>query len=162
VVEQPYEASVQRWRETVRGPLAFMAMALALLLFMTAISWRNARLREQAQRQRYAAMHEIQLREQELSQLFANVQELIFRTDPQGVIEFANARWSALSMQGRALTTGWPLSTARPCRLVQPCRPQGAAGYACPGATEWVRSAHAGHQRDPLARPGWAVARLCR
>lgn len=103
VVEQPYEASVQRWRETVRGPLAFMAMALALLLFMTAISWRNARLREQAQRQRYAAMHEIQLREQELSQLFANVQELIFRTDPQGVIEFANARWSALSMQGRAL-----------------------------------------------------------
>lgn len=105
VVEQPYEASTARWLASLRGSLLCMAVALALVGFITHASWRSARARETAQRERDEAQQETARREQELSVLFKSVQELIFRTDPQGRIRFVNARWHAL--------TGEPAETAQ-------------------------------------------------
>ena len=98
-VEQPYEATVQQWWASMRGPLLFMALALALIGFMTHLSWRSARARETAQRERDEAQQETARREQELSVLIKSVQELIFRTDTHGTIRFVNARWHAITSQ---------------------------------------------------------------
>lgn len=99
LVEQPYRTTTQRWLASLRGPLLFMALALALIGFMTHAVWRSARAREAAQRERDEAQLETTRREQELSVLFKSVQELIFRTDPQGHIRFVNARWHAITNQ---------------------------------------------------------------
>lgn len=96
-VEQPYDATIQQWLESLRGPLLFMAVAMALIGLMTHAAWRHARAREAAQRERDEAQQETARREQELSILFKSVQELIFRTDPQGRIRFVNARWHAIT-----------------------------------------------------------------
>lgn len=99
LVEQPYDATTAQWLRSLRGPLLFMAVALAVIGFMTHASWRNARARETAQRERDEAQQETVRREQELSVLFKSVQELIFRTDAQGRIRFVNPRWHALTHQ---------------------------------------------------------------
>ena len=98
-VEQPYQATTAQWLAALRGPLLFMAGALALLGFMTHAAWRSARARDEAQQ-------ETARREQELSVLFKSVQELIFRTDPQGAIRFVNARWHALTSQPPEMARG--------------------------------------------------------
>ncbi|MBV7458480.1 MULTISPECIES: PAS domain S-box protein [unclassified Acidovorax] len=98
-VEQPYEATTQQWLDAMRGPLLFMGVALALIGLLTHASWRNARAKEVAQRERDEAQQETARREQELSVLFRSVQELIFRTDAQGTIRFVNPRWHAITSQ---------------------------------------------------------------
>lgn len=99
MVEQPATATTEQWLASLRGPLLFIAVALALIGFMTHASWRSARAREIAQRERDEAQQETARREQELSVLFKSVQELIFRTDPQGAIRFVNARWHTITNQ---------------------------------------------------------------
>lgn len=99
LVEQPYASTLQRWLTSLRGPLVFMALALALIGVMTYSAWRSARGREVARRERDASQQEVLRREQELSILFNSVQELVFRTDPQGTIRFVNARWHAMTRQ---------------------------------------------------------------
>ena len=106
IVEQPYQATTQQWLASLRGPLLFMAVATILIGFMTLISWRSARARETAQRERDEAQHEITRREQELSVLFKSVQTLIFRTDAHGVIRFVNARWHAIANQPTEMARG--------------------------------------------------------
>jgi len=116
IVEQPYDATIQQWLASLRGPLLFMAVALALIGFMTRASWRSARARETAQRERDEAQHETARREQELSVLVKSVQELIFRTDTAGTLRFANARWHAI--------TGQPAGNALGLRLRDVVEPQ--------------------------------------
>ncbi|MCE1191197.1 MAG: PAS domain-containing protein [Acidovorax sp.] len=99
LVEQPYAATTQQWLRSLRGPLLFMVVALAVIGLLTRASWRNARAREAAQRERDEAQLETARREQELSVLFKSVQELIFRTDAEGMIRFVNPRWHALTSQ---------------------------------------------------------------
>ena len=70
-------------------------MALLALLAVAAIgyaAWRNQRARAAAQRLLAEAQRETARREQEFSLLIQGVQELIFRTDAQGNIRFANPR----------------------------------------------------------------------
>ncbi len=106
IVEQPYETTLQQWLASLRGPLLFMAAAVVLIGLMTYAAWRSARAREVAQRERDAAQQEITRREHELSTLFRNVQELIFRTDTQGVIRFVNAQWEAITGEALDLAQG--------------------------------------------------------
>lgn len=117
-VEQPYAATVQQWLSSLRGPLLFMAVAVLLIGLTTRASWRHARIREIAQRERDEAQQETVRREQELSTLFMNVQELIFRTDTQGVIRFVNDRWQAFTNQPSDMARGQKLRDAvhRECR----------------------------------------------
>jgi PAS domain S-box-containing protein len=105
-VEQPYEATTRQWLAAMRGPLLFMAVALALIGLLTHASWRNARAKEVAQRERDEAQQETARREQELSILFKSVQELIFRTDAQGNIRFVNPRWHAITSQPAEMARG--------------------------------------------------------
>ncbi|MCI5068771.1 PAS domain S-box protein [Acidovorax sp.] len=106
LVEQPYEATTAQWLGSLRGPLLFMAVALTVIGFLTRVAWRNARAREAAQRERDEAQQETARREQELSVLFRSVQELIFRTDAQGAIRFANPRWQAMTAQPAEMAQG--------------------------------------------------------
>ncbi|WP_404302934.1 PAS domain-containing protein [Alicycliphilus denitrificans] len=139
VVEQPYAATVQHWRHQLRGPLAFMALGLLLLAAMTTIAWRNARAREQAQRERDEAVHATARREQELSLLFKSVQELIFRTDAHGAIRLVNARWQELAQQPPELARGRQLH-----EVVLPDSREAVAALFRPGsAAEGVRTAQA-------------------
>ena len=98
-MKPPYQATLERWLASLRGPLLFMAVALLMIGFMTHASRRSARSREAAQRERNEAQQETVRRGQELSVLFKNVQELIFRTDPHGRIRFVNARWHTTTHQ---------------------------------------------------------------
>ncbi|WP_198403240.1 ATP-binding protein [Acidovorax delafieldii] len=119
LVEQPYHATLERWLASLRGPLLFMSVALALIGFMTYASWRSARAREAAERGRNEAQQETARREQELSVLFKSVQELIFRTDPHGRIRFVNARWHTITHQ--------PVETARGKHLRDIVHPESRA-----------------------------------
>lgn len=105
-VEQPYATTTEQWLASLRGPLLFMAVALALIGLLTHASWRNARAKEVAQRERDEAQQETARREQELSILFKSVQELIFRTDAQGSIRFVNPRWHAITSQPPEMARG--------------------------------------------------------
>ncbi|HCE92796.1 MAG: hypothetical protein A2Z90_10105 [Burkholderiales bacterium GWA2_64_37] len=105
-VEQPHEATTQQWLAAMRGPLLFMGVALALIGLLTHASWRNARAKEVAQRERDEAQQETARREQELSVLFRSVQELIFRTAAQGTIRFVNPRWHAITNQPAEMARG--------------------------------------------------------
>lgn len=106
LAEQPYAATKARWMASLRGPLLFMATALAVIGFVTHIAWRNGRARETAQRERDEAQQEIARREQEMSVLFQSVQELLFRTDAQGTIRLANPRWQGMAGQPSEMAQG--------------------------------------------------------
>jgi PAS domain S-box-containing protein len=97
VAEQQYSVTSERWLNTLRGPLLFMAPAVLLIALMTGIALRSARAREAAQRERDAAQNEIVRREREFSVLLKNVQELIFRTDTEGQLRFVSHHWQVLT-----------------------------------------------------------------
>lgn len=97
VAEQLYSITSERWLNTLRGPLLFMATAVLLIALITGIALRSARARDAAQRERDAAQNEIVRRERELSVLLKNVQELIFRTDTEGKLRFVSHHWQALT-----------------------------------------------------------------
>jgi PAS domain-containing protein len=59
------------------------------------VAARSLRLREQARERLDQAQAEVASRERELSVIVRSVQELLFRTDRDGVLTFVNARWSA-------------------------------------------------------------------
>ncbi len=97
VVEQQYSITSERWLNTLRGPLLFMAPAVLLIALITGIALRSARARDTAQRERDAAQSEIVRKERELSVLLKNVQELIFRTDTDGKLGFVSYHWQTLT-----------------------------------------------------------------
>lgn len=97
VAEQQYSITSERWLNTLRGPLLFMAPAVLLIALITGIALRSTRARDAAQRERDAAQREIVRRERELSVLLKNVQELIFRTDTGGKLRFVTYHLQALT-----------------------------------------------------------------
>ena len=138
LVEQPYASTLRRWLLSLRGPLAFMALALMLIGLMTFSAWRNARARAVARRERDEALQEIARREHELSVLFKSVQDLIFRTDPQGTLRFVNARWQAMTQQTPESARGRHLRDM----VLPECRERIEALFA-PGRPPGVRTAQA-------------------
>ncbi|MBI5336032.1 MAG: PAS domain S-box protein [Burkholderiales bacterium] len=95
LVEEPLDAVVQRWWQSVRWFLAAAGVAAVLLLAMGVAAWRSLRAREAARRERDAAQAQVVQNERQLRVLVKSLQELIFRTDARGRLSFVNARWRA-------------------------------------------------------------------
>ncbi|MBZ8140241.1 PAS domain-containing sensor histidine kinase [Rubrivivax gelatinosus] len=111
IVARDLDVALNGWRALLRWLVAAMAAAAAVIVAMTVVAERSVRARESARRQRDAAQQAVALRERELSVIVRSVQELIFRTDVQGRLTFANARWhaatglAATSLLGRTLAS---------------------------------------------------------
>ena len=67
------------------------------MLVLTVAIWRGIRTRERARLAIDAAQARIARNERDLSVLMRSVQELIFRTDAQGVITYVNAHWTVMT-----------------------------------------------------------------
>jgi PAS domain S-box-containing protein len=106
VVEQPEAQALHVWRESMRWLLAIWVGALALIIGASSVVLRSLRAREQARQELDLAHEQVALRERELSVLMKSVQELIFRTDADGIISFVNARWIAISEERSAQAIG--------------------------------------------------------
>ena len=96
LVEQPQRAIVARWLRDMRWFGLAAAMVIAFLIGMTALARRSLRAREAALDALDAARTDVVRREQELRVLVRSLQELVFRTDLQGALTYANDRWVAL------------------------------------------------------------------
>ena len=109
VVEEPYAAMVARWRDNA---FAFFVAGVALLGLVLGLSWSVLKTRR-VQKSALQAMEQAQARlarsEHEMAVLMRSVQELIFRTDSQGLLTFVNARWEQLTGQPSAEAVGQPL-----------------------------------------------------
>jgi len=97
VVETSYTAAVQRWLADARALMGIGVALVALVLGLTFAVWRGLRTRERARRAMDAAQARIARNERDLSVLMRSVQELIFRTDAQGVITYVNPHWTVMT-----------------------------------------------------------------
>jgi PAS domain S-box-containing protein len=126
MVEESYDAAVSRWLHQAIGYLGVGVTAIVLVLAFSIAVWRSLRGREMARRQTQLAQRRIADSERELAVLMRSVQELIFRTDAQGIITFVNARWAILSGTRAASAIGKPLT-----QVVEPaCRDAVASLFA--------------------------------
>jgi PAS domain S-box-containing protein len=123
VVEQSEDAVLAPWRELAAWRVLMAAFAVLVISVGTAIVYRSICARERARAALDEAHESVALRERELSVLMKSVQELIFRTDSQGMLTFVNARWAALSPEPAERALGRSLQD-----LVEPiCRHRVAA-----------------------------------
>ncbi|MDC6170457.1 ATP-binding protein [Paucibacter sp. XJ19-41] len=97
LVEQSQLAALAAWRQNLLWLLPIGLGALLLIAGTAAVVLRSLRARSQARRELNRAHEQVALREREMSVLLKSVQELIFRTDAEGVLSFVNARWGAIS-----------------------------------------------------------------
>lgn len=97
VVETSYRVAVQSWLADARSLIGIGLALVALVLGLTFAVWRGIRIRERARRAIDAAQARIARNERDLSVLMRSVQELIFRTDAQGVITYVNAHWTVMT-----------------------------------------------------------------
>lgn len=132
VVETPYRAAMQRWLADSRPLLGVGLAMVALVLGLTFAVWRGVRTHERARRAIDAAQASIARNERELSVLMRSVQELIFRTDAQGVITYVNAHWTVFTgtLPDRALGKNVqdlvdPQSRGDVIRMLDPRSPEG-------------------------------------
>lgn len=138
LVEQPYAATVSRWMEGMRW---FVMTGVAASLFLVAMAWlarRSLRLREASRLQLDQAQAQIAHSERELRVLVKSLQELVFRTDAQGVITFVNERW--------AVVMGGPSSDALGKHLAELVPP----AQASLAASLFDRHAPAGVRTTPI------------
>lgn len=138
VVEEPYAGVIAHWWVTMRWPLAFAALGLALVAALSALAWRHLRVREHSRRQLDAAQARIARSERELSVLVRSVQELMFRTDADGVIRFANQRWAKLRGEAPSEAVGRRLAD-----LVAPDCAEAVAALFRDGGGDRPRTARA-------------------
>ncbi|MCU7374121.1 PAS domain S-box protein [Paucibacter sp. O1-1] len=106
LVEQSQQAALAAWRQNLLWLLPVGLGALLLIAGTTAVLLRSLRVRSQARRELNRAHEQVALREREMSVLLKSVQELIFRTDAEGVLSFVNARWGAMSQARSAEALG--------------------------------------------------------
>ncbi len=99
VVEEPYSALVARWREDAAALFVAGVALLALVLGLGFSVLRTHRLQKAAQKDMEQAQARIARSEHELAVIMRSVQELIFRTDSEGLLIFVNARWEKLTGQ---------------------------------------------------------------
>ncbi|MBU6261330.1 MAG: PAS domain-containing sensor histidine kinase, partial [Burkholderiales bacterium] len=76
---------------------AIAAAALLLIGALTALAMRGARARLATRAQLERAQRDTARREHELGVTLQCLQELIFRTDAQGIITYANERWAPIT-----------------------------------------------------------------
>ncbi|WP_177340841.1 sensor histidine kinase [Comamonas thiooxydans] len=120
LVEEPYSAVVQRWKDDA---FIFFVAGLALLFLVIGLGYsvhKTRKLQSAAHREMDRAQAKLARSEQELAVLMRSVQELIFRTDKDGRLTFVNARWEMLTGQSSKQALGLRLE-----KIVEPqFRPQ--------------------------------------
>lgn len=138
VVEQPYAVTTARWLRAQRGLLLMTVMAVVVIGLATRAAWASAEAREATQRKLDQAQAETARREKEFSILLRNMKDLIFRADANGVIQYANPRWHAL--------TGTPAEAARGKALADVVQPESCSAVAAlfqPQSTPRLRTTRA-------------------
>ena len=118
IIEVPLAEVQARWLTSAQGFVAIGSAATLLITGLTFIVWRTLRSRERVRKLRDEAQRQVAQREEELSTLMRSLQELIFRTDAQGRITFANAKWDDIGGNAQKVAIGQLLED-----LVEPhCR----------------------------------------
>ena len=95
LVERPLATVMAEWVDKAAYRLALGLLAAAVIAGFGYVAARSLRLREQARERLDQAQAEVARRERELSVIARSVQELLFRTDRDGVLTFVNERWAA-------------------------------------------------------------------
>ena len=103
LVEVDSKAALAPWWQLVRQLAAAGVAMLALVTVLTAVAWRSVRAREVARAERDDAQEVAARRGRELDVTIQSLQELIFRTDVQGVLNYANQPWALAQGAGRPL-----------------------------------------------------------
>jgi PAS domain S-box-containing protein len=103
LVEMDRSVGLAPWGRLVKRLLGAGAAMVLLVAGLTAVAWRSVRAREVARAERDLAQAEVAQRERELSVTIQSLQELIFRTDVHGVLNYANQPWAAKRGGGRPL-----------------------------------------------------------
>jgi PAS domain S-box-containing protein len=109
IIEEPVAVAQERWLGSAKGFLAIGGAATLLTAGLTVVIWKTIRSRERVRRLRDDAQKQVAQREEELSTLMRSLQELIFRTDAQGRITFANAKWADISGDAQEAVIGQSL-----------------------------------------------------
>ena len=132
IVEESSRSAVQRWLREARALLGIGAALVFLVVGLTFVVWRGVRTREFARLSVDAAHARVARNERELSVLMRSVQELIFRTDADGVITYVNAHWTAFTGDAATRAKGQnlrdvvaPLSRAELARVLNPTSADG-------------------------------------
>ncbi len=95
-VEQPLDEVLDAWRSDLRWLLLIGLLAFGLIVLATWMVRRSLLARADTLQALQQAHEQLADRERDMRVLLRSVQELIFRTDPQGVLTFVNARWTTL------------------------------------------------------------------
>ncbi len=97
IVETGLDAVQAQGRARERG-LALAALVAASLIVGSSLLWlRYILAREATRRELDRAQHEVARSERALSITIKSLQELIFRSDAQGRLNFVNERWTAIT-----------------------------------------------------------------
>lgn len=96
LVEKPLIDTQRKWFLTIRWFALVGVLTLLFIIAMSMAAHRNLKRRLRAFAELRAARAEVLRREQELRVLLKSVEELIFRTDLQGNIIYANDSWVGL------------------------------------------------------------------
>ena len=101
LVEQPLSATRDHWFTSVRWFIAAAVVSVMFLVLMTVGIRRSLRARERGLVALLSARAEVARKEDDLHVLVKSVQELLFRTDPTGVLTYVNERW--VNMTGHSV-----------------------------------------------------------
>lgn len=110
VVEQPLADTHDRWITSVRWFITAAVVTVLFLVLMTVAIRRSLRARERGLEALGSARAEVVRKEHDLHVLVKSVQELLFRTDPSGVLTYVNERWVAVTGRSVAQAENHPLT----------------------------------------------------
>ena len=142
VIEHPYADTLARWLAGIRWFAVASGFGVVFLGAMTLAVHRSIGSREVADAELGAARREVTRSERELRVLVRSVQELIFRTDGQGRLTYANDRW--IAMRGQSVEHAINRSLAD---LVEPADRDAVAALFSTTSQAGVRAATA-HMRS--------------
>jgi PAS domain S-box-containing protein len=111
VVEQGHGDALYGFAVIRQRTLLASGLTALLIVGLMATAWRSLRGHESALAALSAAQQRVAHSEQEQRILIEGVQELMFRTDAAGRIEFVNARWSEMSGRPPSQAIGQQLSS---------------------------------------------------
>ncbi len=97
VVEQPLALTREHWLTSVRWFITAAVVCVLFLVLTTVGIRRSLRARERGLVALENARAEVVRKEHDLHVLVKSVQELLFRTDPEGVLTYVNERWMAVT-----------------------------------------------------------------
>ena len=104
IVEQSLGDTIARWFTVIRWFAVAAALVILFIVSISVLARRSFRARATALSALDAARLDLVRREQELRVLVRSLQELVFRTDVQGVLTYVNDRWSAIRGENAAQT----------------------------------------------------------